>query len=78
MPVGAYLSGGLDSSLITALAAQETDHQLRTFSVAFRDPEYDESRHQLEVARAIGTEHHVLEIGTSEIAGAFPDVVEDD
>jgi asparagine synthase (glutamine-hydrolysing) len=76
VPVGAYLSGGLDSSLITALAAQETDHQLRTFSVAFRDPQYDESRHQLEVARAIGTKHHVLEIGTSEIAGAFPDVVE--
>jgi asparagine synthase (glutamine-hydrolysing) len=76
VPVGAYLSGGLDSSLITALAAQETDHQLRTFSVAFRDPRYDESRHQLEVAEAIGTKHHVLEIGTSEIAGAFPDVVE--
>jgi asparagine synthase (glutamine-hydrolysing) len=76
VPVGAYLSGGLDSSLITALAAEETDHQLRTFSVAFRDPQYDESRHQLEVARAIGTRHHVLEIGTAEIAGAFPEVVE--
>jgi asparagine synthase (glutamine-hydrolysing) len=76
VPVGAYLSGGLDSSLITALAQQETDHQLRTFSVAFRDPQYDESRHQLEVAKAIGTEHHVLEIGTGEIAGAFPEVVE--
>jgi asparagine synthase (glutamine-hydrolysing) len=76
VPVGAYLSGGLDSSLITALAAEETDHQLRTFSVAFRDPQYDESRHQLEVARAIGTKHHVLEIGTEEIAGAFPEVVE--
>jgi asparagine synthase (glutamine-hydrolysing) len=76
VPVGAYLSGGLDSSLITALAQQETDHQLRTFSVAFRDPRYDESRHQLEVAEAIGTKHHVLEIGASEIAGAFPEVVE--
>jgi asparagine synthase (glutamine-hydrolysing) len=76
VPVGAYLSGGLDSSLITALAAQETDHQLRTFSVAFRDPRYDESRHQLEVAEAIGTTHHVLEIGAGEIARAFPDVVE--
>ena len=76
VPVGAYLSGGLDSSLITALAAEETDHQLRTFSVAFRDPRYDESRHQLEVAEAIGTEHHVLEIGTAEIAGAFGEVVE--
>jgi asparagine synthase (glutamine-hydrolysing) len=76
VPVGAYLSGWLDSSLITALAQQETDHQLRTFSVAFSDPRYDESRHQLEVAEAIGTEHHVLEIGTAEIAGAFGEVVE--
>ena len=38
VPVGDYLSGGLDSSLITALAQQETDHELRTFSVAFHDP----------------------------------------
>ncbi|MGH2981063.1 MAG: asparagine synthase (glutamine-hydrolyzing), partial [Solirubrobacterales bacterium] len=75
VPVGAYLSGGLDSSLIVALAQQETYHQLRTFSVAFHDPKYDERPHQEEVAEALGTEHHVLEIGPAEIAGAFPDVV---
>lgn len=75
VPVGAYLSGGLDSSLITALAQAETDHQLRTFSVAFRDPVYDERAHQEEVARAIGTRHHVLEIDAADIARAFPEVV---
>ena len=75
VPVGAYLSGGLDSSLIVALAQQETDHQLRTFSVAFQDPHYDERSHQEEVARALGTDHHVVEVGPSEIANAFPDVV---
>ena len=75
VPVGAYLSGGLDSSLITALAQQETDDELRTFSVAFRDPRYDERAHQEEVARAIGTRHHVVEIGPADIADAFPDVV---
>jgi len=75
VPVGAYLSGGLDSSLITALAQAETEHDLRTFSVAFKDPLYDERAHQEEVARAIGTRHHVLDIGPAEIAGAFPDVV---
>ncbi|MDP9277366.1 MAG: asparagine synthase C-terminal domain-containing protein, partial [Actinomycetota bacterium] len=75
VPVGAYLSGGLDSSLIVALAQQETDHQLRTFSVAFQDPHYDERSHQEEVARALGTDHHVVEAGPSEIANAFPDVV---
>ncbi len=75
VPVGAYLSGGLDSSLIVALAQQETDHQLRTFSVAFVDPNYDERPHQEEVARALGTDHHVVEAGPAEIANAFPDVV---
>jgi asparagine synthase (glutamine-hydrolysing) len=75
VPVGAYLSGGLDSSLIVALAQQETEHQLRTFSVAFVDPHYDERGHQEEVARALGTDHHVVEAGPAEIANAFPDVV---
>jgi len=60
VPVGAYLSGGLDSSLIVALAQQETDHQLRTFSVAFQDPHYDERSHQEEVARALGTDPKLL------------------
>jgi asparagine synthase (glutamine-hydrolysing) len=73
--VGTYLSGGLDSSLITALAQAETDHQLRTFSIAFGDPRYDERIHQQEVARAIGTRHHVVEAMPRDIAGAFPDVV---
>ena len=42
VPVGTYLSGGLDSSLLTALAQEETEGELRTFSVAFRDRRYDE------------------------------------
>ncbi len=75
VPVGAYLSGGLDSSLIVALAQRETEHQLRTFSVAFEDPHYDERGHQEEVARALGTDHHVVDIGPGDIAGAFRDVI---
>jgi asparagine synthase (glutamine-hydrolysing) len=75
VPVGAYLSGGLDSSLIVALAQQETEHQLRTFSVAFHDPNYDERPHQEEVARVLGTDHHVVDIGPAEIADVFPEVI---
>jgi asparagine synthase (glutamine-hydrolysing) len=75
VPVGAYLSGGLDSSVVTALAA-DAHPQLRTFSVAFEDPRYDESAHQLEVAAALGTEHHVVRTGPAEIADVFEDVVE--
>ncbi len=75
VPVGTYLSGGLDSSLITALAQAETEGKLRTFSVAFEDPRYDERAHQEEVARAIGTSHHVVEAGPAEIAEALPEVI---
>jgi asparagine synthase (glutamine-hydrolysing) len=76
VPVGTYLSGGLDSSLVTAIAQRETEGQLRSFSVAFRDDRYDESAHQLAVARAIGTRHRVIEVGGAEIAESFQDVVE--
>lgn len=75
VPVGTYLSGGLDSSLITALAQQASDHELRTFSVAFHDARYDERGFQQQVAQSLGTQHHVVEVGAQEIAGAFRDVV---
>lgn len=73
--VGAYLSGGLDSSLLTALALQESDRPLRTFSVAFDDPRYDESPWQQQVAAALGTVHHVLRIGPRDIADGFRETV---
>ncbi|HZV74140.1 MAG TPA: asparagine synthase (glutamine-hydrolyzing) [Conexibacter sp.] len=75
VPVGTYLSGGLDSSLITALARQASDHELRTFSVAFRDARYDERAFQQQVAQALGTRHHVVEVGPREIADGFRDAV---
>ncbi|MGN6187593.1 MAG: asparagine synthase (glutamine-hydrolyzing) [Conexibacter sp.] len=75
VPVGTYLSGGLDSSLITALAQQASDHELRTFSVAFHDARYDERAFQQQVATALGTRHHVVEVGPREIADGFPAVV---
>jgi asparagine synthase (glutamine-hydrolysing) len=75
VPVGAYLSGGLDSSLISALAQIEKGGELRTFSIAFADPRYDERAHQEAVARALGTQHHVVEAGPREIAQALPAVL---
>lgn len=75
VPVGGYLSGGLDSSITCSLAVQHTPHALRTFSVTFADPAYDESPHQLEVARSIASDHAVTHISQDEIARVFPDVV---
>jgi asparagine synthase (glutamine-hydrolysing) len=75
VPVGAYLSGGLDSTITGALSAAMSPFVLRTFSVTFADPTLDESTHQLAVARALGSDHAVQSIVSDEIAMVFPDVV---
>ena len=75
VPVGGYLSGGIDSSITTALASSRTPHDLRTFSVTFEDPLLDESAFQATVARSIGSEHTVQHIGSRDVADCFPEVV---
>lgn len=72
VPVGAYLSGGLDSSGIVALARTFTDAPVRTFSVAFDQPEFDESVHQQAMVRHLGTEHSTLRVDAADIGKAFP------
>lgn len=75
VPVGGYLSGGLDSSITCALGAKASPIPLRTFSVSFADPRYDESAWQRAVAEAVGSVHHVAHIGGGDIAAVFPEVV---
>ena len=75
MPVGAYLSGGLDSSLIVALVKRVSDAPLRTFSVSFDDPEFDERAHQRQMVAALGTDHRELRCSNDDISRVFPDVV---
>jgi asparagine synthase (glutamine-hydrolysing) len=75
VPVGAYVSGGLDSSITASLAASASPYKLRSFSIAFDDPEFDESEYQREVAEAVGSIHSVATIGPESIAETFPDVV---
>ena len=75
VPVGGYLSGGLDSSITCALAAKQSPHDLRTFSVTFDDPRLDESEFQQRVAAQVGSRHAVQHIGPNAIAGIFPDVI---
>ena len=76
VPVGAYLSGGLDSSIITSLIHHYTDTPLRSFSVTFEDDEFDESRHQQALAAWLGTRHTAFHCKRSDIAAAFPRVVQ--
>ena len=75
VPVGAYLSGGLDSSLVSALAAKHVGDRLRTFSVTFESAEHDESGFQAEMVRALGTEHTSIATSGDDIADLFPAVI---
>jgi asparagine synthase (glutamine-hydrolysing) len=58
VPLGVFLSGGIDSSTVTALAQGEVPGQINTFSISFDDPSFDESRYSLLVSKHLGTEHH--------------------
>ncbi|MFN7102851.1 MAG: asparagine synthase (glutamine-hydrolyzing) [Pseudorhizobium sp.] len=75
VPVGSYLSGGLDSSLIAALAAPMAPGGLNTFSVTFDSAEHDESAFQRQVAESLGTHHRSVACGPEDIAGSFPNVI---
>ena len=75
VPVGAYLSGGLDSSGIVALIRGFTDTPVRTFSVAFEDGEYDESEYQQTMVRYLGTDHTTLRCSRRDIGEAFPRLI---
>lgn len=75
VPVGAYLSGGLDSSGIVALIRTFTQTPVRTFSVAFDDGEFDESVHQQTMVRHLGTDHTTLHCTRRDIGEAFPRLI---
>jgi asparagine synthase (glutamine-hydrolysing) len=75
VPVAAYLSGGIDSAVVSAIAQRDLGGGLSTFSVAFEDPAYDESAFQREAARSLETEHRSVVASASSIAAALPEVV---
>ncbi|TAI48572.1 asparagine synthase (glutamine-hydrolyzing) [Flagellimonas allohymeniacidonis] len=66
VPVGVFLSGGVDSSLVAALATKTTSEKIRTFSVKFNEKGFDESQYAAEVANHLQTDHHIIECDPKE------------
>jgi asparagine synthase (glutamine-hydrolysing) len=58
VPLGVFLSGGIDSGAVAAFAARHFPGRLKTFSIGFDDPSFDETAHARQVARALDTDHH--------------------
>jgi asparagine synthase (glutamine-hydrolysing) len=75
VPLGMFLSGGIDSSAIAAIMARMIDQPLQTFSVAFKDRAFNELEYAREVARAIGAVSHEIVIDDGDFFGALPKLV---
>ncbi len=77
VPLGAFLSGGLDSSIIVSLMARNSQKPVKTFSIGYKDlPAFDETSYAREVATFNRTEHHEFKLGHKDILEAFPMVLD--
>ena len=75
VPVGSYISGGLDSSLVAALGRRVKGGAFCTFSIRFEDDEYDETPFQRSMAAYLESDHREIMVRREDIAAAFPEVV---
>ncbi|MHB8829695.1 MAG: asparagine synthase (glutamine-hydrolyzing) [Syntrophales bacterium] len=76
VPLGAFLSGGIDSSVIVGLMARNSARPIKTYSIGFSDmPMYDETSYAREVAAFHQTDHHEIKLSSREMIGAVPEIL---
>jgi len=72
VPLGSFLSGGIDSALITAILQKNSDTQVQTFSLGFKEKKYNEANHAKAVADYLGTYHHELIVESTDLLEIIP------
>jgi asparagine synthase (glutamine-hydrolysing) len=72
VPLGSFLSGGIDSSLVTAIMQEASERPIRTFGISFAEAGFDEGSHAMAVAKAIGTTHTDIPFGAREALDLLP------
>ncbi len=76
VPFGSFLSGGIDSSLVTALMQKYSDKPIQTYSIGFDEDGYDESAHAAKIASHLGTRHQEFRVGAEDALNAVPSMAE--
>jgi asparagine synthase (glutamine-hydrolysing) len=74
VPVGVFLSGGIDSSLVAALAQRVASQPVGAYTIAFDELAFDESRHAAAIAAHLGMRHEILPLSSAEIVAAVPEL----
>jgi asparagine synthase (glutamine-hydrolysing) len=74
VPLGVFLSGGIDSSAIAAFAQREVPGKIKTFSIGFQDPSFDESKYALLASKYLGTEHHEQTMTPDDLLNLVPNL----
>lgn len=72
VPIGVFLSGGIDSSLVAAMVCKNSDTKVNTFTIGFDDPLFDESSHAAAVAKHLGTRHHQQVLTPNDLLDLMP------
>ena len=72
VPIGCFLSGGIDSSLITSIIQKSSTDKIKTFTIGFDDEKIDESKYAKSIADYLGTDHHTLHISNKELIDNIP------
>lgn len=77
VPVGAFLSGGIDSSLVVAVMKRHAPGRVKTFTIGFDDPVHDESKHAAAVAKYLDTEHYTETLRVDDLLNLLPLITEE-
>lgn len=75
VPLGTFLSGGIDSSLVTAVASKISSQKINTFSIGFNEAKYDESAYAAAVADHLGTNHHTFKVSVNDVLELVPSLL---